>query len=638
MVFSLAACPGGGDPANPAVPGNPGNPVVPGEPPSLEGSWYSAEYSETFTFDVAAGTFTKMSDRGWGEGGTFTFTANSVTCIITQVYDGGTWKDPNPGNQLVWVRPYKIQDNTLILYGTNVYVKVEPAPEPSGAAPYRILAIGNSYSMDALRYLRDMLVENNVADSDIVIVNAYIGGQTLAGHAVSAQNNTPDYTRQSFGTGGAVKTADNVTLKDIIASCEFDYITLQQASVDSGKPDTYKDSEIAYLIGFIKEHSTNPNVKIGWHMTWAYAGNYDNAAFDGYGRDQTAMYEAIAGTVQEKIAPNAEFEFIIPAGTAIQNARTGYGDTLDSDGTHLNDKGRFIAAAMWLKEIYGKDACVMDYYFTLDGFLSGADIANIQKCVDDAYAKPFEVTAAGWDVPVPHAIYSPYAGVDWGAYGQYKAGLHTHTTRSDGLNTLAAMVEEYYSQDYDILAITDHSVLNNSWTETWEFPGISYYYHDKDGTEDVPLAESRYEEIAGGAGRGGRGMLRIQNTNEQSNNEADHLNTYFAPFNNDFSYDTFFISPSGNMKDNIAKTEELGGISHINHPGRYTGNNSTNPAHIKRYVDLFMEFESCVGMEIINQTDRYSNDRILWDNILAVTVPLGRYVWGFSNDDAHSTT
>ncbi|MCL2126771.1 MAG: DUF4886 domain-containing protein [Treponema sp.] len=265
-------------------------------------------------------------------------------------------------------------------------------PGTAGAAPYRILAIGNSYSQDAMRYMRDILVKNGAASGDIDIVNAYVGGQSLRGHAIAAQYDLASYDRESFGARGAIAKSSNNKLKDIIAGSEWDYITLQQASADSGKPDTYQDDEIAYLLGFIKEHSANPAVKIGWHMTWAYAENYGDTAFDGYGRDQMAMYNAIIQTVQAKILPNAEFDFIIPAGTAVQNARAVYGDILNSDGTHLNDRGRFIAGAMWLRQIYGFGVNVFDSpYQALNGTtVTLDDMAVIEQCVEDAFNAPFE--------------------------------------------------------------------------------------------------------------------------------------------------------------------------------------------------------------------------------------------------------
>jgi hypothetical protein len=96
----------------------------------------------------------------------------------------------------------------------------------------------------------------------------------------------------------------------------------------------------------------------------------------------------------------------------------------------------------------------------------------------------------------------------------------------------------------------------------------------------------------------------------------------------------------------LAKAEALGGICHINHPGRYTGGSngndeasiaaSNNPTNVKKYVDLLMTYPSCVGIEIINKIDNESkSERILWDNILKQTMPEGRFVWGFSNDDSH---
>jgi len=222
----------------------------------------------------------------------------------------------------------------------------------------------------------------------------------------------------------------------------------------------------------------------------------------------------------------------------------------------------------------------------------------------------------------PYLITSPYAGVDWVSSGQYKASLHSHTSNSDGSSSLANMLEDMYSKDYDIIAITDHDYLTVDWV------------HATNG-----LTQSRFDAMAAGVGRGGRGMLQIPYTIEQS--RGDHVNTYLANYNNK--------AGQGNptfLEESIAAATAHSGISRINHPGRYTGADvnmeqgaaiSNNPAVVKKYVDLFMGTEA-VGMEIINKRDGESlSDRILWDNILTQTIPQGRYVWGFSEDDTHST-
>jgi len=203
-------------------------------------------------------------------------------------------------------------------------------------------------------------------------------------------------------------------------------------------------------------------------------------------------------------------------------------------------------------------------------------------------------------------IVNPYKNVDWGAYGQYKASLHVHTDRSDGSASLADTVRRHYDQGYDILAVTDHNVLTQDWSELLT-------------AEEKKAAE---------------GMIAISTTIEQS--RTDHINTFGASFNNE---------EGATMDGILGLSGQLGGLSIINHPGRYTGGKdggsagkraSNDPANIAKYTALFRAHRSAVGMEIINKLDNESrSDRILWDNILMELMPERRAVWGFSNDDSH---
>jgi len=224
-------------------------------------------------------------------------------------------------------------------------------------------------------------------------------------------------------------------------------------------------------------------------------------------------------------------------------------------------------------------------------------------------------------------INNPYGTVDWATYGQYKANYHSHSVESDGGNQPAEMFEDHYAKGFDIMALTDHNFTNTTWDRTDGTPGVTY------------LTSERLAEINAGTDRAGRGMIGIPYTNEQS--VSDHLNTFWANFNN-VSGDT--------LESKISKCQDLGGISHVNHPGRYTGGSNTAndgadgelassiPATVMEYVNLYKDYSSCVGMEIINKKDGDSySDRILWDNILKQTMP-ARRVWGFSNDDSHSTS
>jgi len=201
-----------------------------------------------------------------------------------------------------------------------------------------------------------------------------------------------------------------------------------------------------------------------------------------------------------------------------------------------------------------------------------------------------------------------------------------HSTNSDGSNLTSDMVKRYYNLGFDVLAMTDHNYLTTSW--------------DNVARGALSAADKAAIENGTFAGSGERvqtnGMIGFDNTNEQSH--TDHINTFWAPFNN----------TTANLNDTLNKALELGGISRLNHPGRYTGgvaggttgtNASNNAAHIAKYVNIFNTYPNCVGMEIINKLDNESrSDRILWDNILKQTMPEGRGVWGFSDDDSHSTS
>ena len=84
--------------------------------------------------------------------------------------------------------------------------------------------------------------------------------------------------------------------------------------------------------------------------------------------------------------------------------------------------------------------------------------------------------------------------------------------------------------------------------------------------------------------------------------------------------------------------EENGGYSVIAHPGDWidTREGVNDPEYIDYFTKIFLDYDSCLGMEVFNETNNATPwDRNLWDNILMETLPYGRMVWGYSNSDAH---
>lgn len=175
---------------------------------------------------------------------------------------------------------------------------------------------------------------------------------------------------------------------------------------------------------------------------------------------------------------------------------------------------------------------------------------------------------------------NPYADVNWSTDGQYKGNYHTHTTNSDGRDSPYVVISEYYSQGYDILAITDHNYT------TWPWPGNP-------------------------------GMLAIRG-NEYSS--SHHMNAFVN-----------FTSNSSNLENGITHVQSQEGILQINHPGRYN-----IPSLWMWYIPWFKDYSASITLEVFNQGDRYPNDRQLWDNINENLFPAtGKLVWGTSNDDSH---
>ena len=128
-----------------------------------------------------------------------------------------------------------------------------------------------------------------------------------------------------------------------------------------------------------------------------------------------------------------------------------------------------------------------------------------------------------------YEITNPYRNVDWGTYGQFRANLHAHSTASDGDHTLAAMIEAYYSNGYDILGMADHGTRSLPWTQRPTHNG-GLLDGLVAGRNTTVLAAARYNEILAGTDRGGRGMTQVLNSNEQ-NPSSNHVLSYYAPFN-----------------------------------------------------------------------------------------------------------
>jgi len=251
----------------------------------------------------------------------------------------------------------------------------------------RVLAIGNSFSQDAVeQYLWELA---NEAGVKMIIGNAYRGGQGFHSHwiDVTEANNTFEYRKV---VNGRRSNTPRSSLESIITDEPWNFITFQQVSQESGLRTTF-EPDLTNLIQYTQGLQTNPNAVFGYHQTWAYSHDSTHGGFANYGNRQEVMYDSICQAVMYAFLQHPELKFVVPSGTAIQNARTTYlGDNMNRDGYHLDLKmGRYTAACTWFETITGISPVGFSYH------PDGIDYLTAHACqvaAHEAVSRPYGVT------------------------------------------------------------------------------------------------------------------------------------------------------------------------------------------------------------------------------------------------------
>ena len=252
----------------------------------------------------------------------------------------------------------------------------------------RVLCIGNSFSWDAVE--QELVPLCDAKGVEVEVHNLYYGGCSLQQHAAFLQKDTAAYSHrvctnstidsivnQSFNRQSSNRQfriiKDTITLRQALSDGTYDYISLQQASHDSGIRGSY-EPWLSLLIDTVRAYQ--PNAQLCWMQTWAYSQDAKHPAFPRYHNDQQEMWDSIQACtrhVLETYNPSlSNFSqlsslhsqlVLVPCGLAIQNAReTKLGDTLCRDGYHLNyTYGRYTAACVWYEILTGKDVRLNRY-------------------------------------------------------------------------------------------------------------------------------------------------------------------------------------------------------------------------------------------------------------------------------------
>ena len=215
----------------------------------------------------------------------------------------------------------------------------------------KILSIGNSFSQDAQRYL------HGIAKADgtkLKAVNLYIGGCSLRRHYLNMLDDVAAYDFEFNGE----KTGIKVSIRQALASDEWDFVTLQQQSAQSTRYETFSPY-LEALAEMVRKYA--PHTKILMFQTWAYEDGSDKLkALPDFPTPED-MLTAIKGSY-ESAARDINAYGIIPCGEAMLLAARSGIEKIHRDTFHASlGAGRYLLALCFYKALTGRDVSYNDF-------------------------------------------------------------------------------------------------------------------------------------------------------------------------------------------------------------------------------------------------------------------------------------
>lgn len=227
---------------------------------------------------------------------------------------------------------------------------------------YRVLDLGNSYSLDATAYLKT-ITEATGADVSLMSLYTLTRGGASYRNWVDAWNGKDkagySYNKVLGGTDtpmeGSGKLdgeyADPTLLHNVLTTTTWDLIIIHQFSYYSNEYARWNEDSAAggldALIQLLKENQ--PHAKLGFLLVHA-----SNANCETFQQTTQERWLGIAQSAQQ-MQKNYGIEMVIPYGTAVENLRlTSYNDAynLCRDNNHLGmGLARYTAACAYYEAL-----------------------------------------------------------------------------------------------------------------------------------------------------------------------------------------------------------------------------------------------------------------------------------------------
>lgn len=274
----------------------------------------------------------------------------------------------------------------------------------------KVLAVGNSFSNNATTYL-SQITKGSPVPCSLTLGRASIGGCDLERHLrhLDLHESDPDDPQ------GKPYMNNTQSLKDMLLKEKWDYVTLQQVSTKSFKPETYRP-HAKRLYDAIKRYA--PQAEIVIHQTWAYRA--DEPRFGtAFCPSQQDMYEGLrdayasvarelgcrlirSGDAMELARRDPQWGGVFPdpkfdRKTAVypelpdqrRSLHIGYSWKKENDqwklgydGIHANTAGDYLTGCVWFEFFFG--VSVLDNTFVPDK-LDAADAAILRRIAHDVH-------------------------------------------------------------------------------------------------------------------------------------------------------------------------------------------------------------------------------------------------------------
>ncbi len=261
------------------------------------------------------------------------------------------------------------------------------AADAQTSKPLKVLMIGNSFSVCVLRHMPAIAADLGLK---LDICSLYIGGCPLSKHAANAAKpETKPYAvawnyvsvpkgQEPFKSVLGGKSGRNANIPEMLSADAWDIVTIQQASHESWRPETYEPHGTK-LLALIAERA--PQAKVYVQQTWSYT------PFDGrlakWGINPDTMFERLEAAYDSFAKAHSLPQ--IRMGKAVQLYRrelpVSYTDhstggdpcgnltfkevdgkwTHSGDAFHLNTRGDYFQGLVWTATLFGADVTKCKY-------------------------------------------------------------------------------------------------------------------------------------------------------------------------------------------------------------------------------------------------------------------------------------